>query len=53
LSEQEQESENGRDWKDDAAFHGIMETGGCCLLSLFHAIALLLIPVSALLILNR
>jgi len=56
LSEQEQEREDRSDWKDHAAVEaGLtgLEGAGCCLLSLFHAFALLLVPVSALLLLNR
>ncbi len=56
MSEQQQDREGGPDWKASAAveagFCGL-EAAGCCLLSLLNAIALFLIPVSALLILNR
>ena len=51
LSEEEQE-----DWKEGAAveagFCGL-EAGGCCLFNLLTAIALLFVPVSALLMLYR
>jgi len=56
LSEQEQEREDRPDWKDHAAVEaGItgLEATGCCLFSLLHAFALFLVPVSALLLLNR
>jgi hypothetical protein len=56
LSEEEQESGDGPGWKDHVAFEASitgLEGAGCCLLSLLHAFALFLIPVSALLLLNR
>ena len=53
---QEQDSEDRRDWKDDAAVEAGclgLEATGCCLLSLLNAVALLLLPVSALLVMIR
>jgi hypothetical protein len=56
LSEQEQEREDRPDWKDHAALvvgDPGLDAAGCCLFSLLHAFALFLVPISALLLLNR
>ncbi len=56
MSEQEQASEDRPDWKDEAIVEAGclgVEAAGCCLLSLLNAFALLLLPVSALLVMIR
>jgi hypothetical protein len=56
LSEQEQDREDRLGWKDEVAIEtGVtaLEATGCCLLSLLHGFALLLLPASVLLLLIR
>ena len=53
MNEEEQEKGGETDWTGELAVEAAVQGGFCCLLSLLNAFVLFLIPVSALLMLNR